>query len=891
MKKNKINTPSPSALRFLEWFCPPHLYEGIEGDLVESFEKDVLNVGAKRAQRRLRWSVLKFFTPGIVLRNKFSIQLFTFMMLHNYLTIAYRNVLKNKAFSFINIIGLGIGLAACILIFQFVSFELSYDSFNEKFDRIYRITNDRYQNGKLIQHGTITYPTVGPTLAKDYPEIEVYTRLVPGGEMNIKLNDKIFRGEDCFFVDENFLSVFTFPLLAGEPASALKDPYAIVLTEKVAKKYFDLQTERYDEVLGKTIYWGLDPQPYTITGVCTVPPSNSHLKFDVLVSYATFVKNNPDADNSWTWSDFWHYVVLKPGAHPHSIDLEDFSKRYFKGNQVSGSNEKFFLQPLSRAHLYSDFEYEIGEIINGKAVWSMLVVALFILLIAWINYINLTTSRALERAKEVGLRKVMGAVRTQLIGQFLLESVLITLLALILSIGLVMLLQPTFNRMLGLDLSLSKLMTFATGETLLYASLVVGCGILLAGFYPAFVLSSYHPITVLKGRFTKSFQGNFMRKGLVVFQFMASATLITGTLIVSKQLRFMNEADLGMAIDSTMIVRPPERTAWDSTFMTRVENYKYELSRLNGVTSVATSQNLPGSRLGRAFDVRLKDQASAASVTASYFGVDHDFLQVYKVPLVAGRYFTAADHMADWKDITKLILNVSAVKLLGMDDPQEAVGRQVVYWDKTWTVVGVVGDFHQESLKKPKEAIFFYPVYGTYNPTSIKIRGQDLQKTIAHIETTFRKFFPDNAFEYYFIEDSYNRQYQDEDRFGKIIAVFTLLAIIISCLGLIGLSSYTAIQRTKEIGIRKVLGASLLNIVSLLSLNFIKLVLLATMLALPIAYFMMNNWLEGYAYRTTIGWFVLAAPVLVILLIAMTTISFQVVKTAMTNPADTLKYE
>lgn len=820
-------------------------------------------------------------------------------MLRSYLVVAFRNLLKNKIFSAINILGLGIGLAACLLIFQFVSYELSYDQFNEKLERTYRVTNDRFQNGKLIQHGTIMYPTIGPTMAKDYPEIEEYTRMMPGGNMNIKAEDRVFRGDNCIFADNHFLSVFSFPLLAGERGTALQDRYSMVITEAVAIKYFGAPNKDFTTVIGKAVYWGLDPQPYKITAVCKTLPENSHLQFDALVSYSTlYDAKNHDADDSWTWSDMRHYLVLKPGADYKALESKfpAYSERYFKGDKVSGSVEKFYLQPMKDAHLYSNYEYDIARTASGKAVWAMLIVAFFILVIAWINYINLTTSRSLDRAKEVGLRKVMGAMKTQLVKQFIFESVLISLFAMIVATILVLVSQSSFNSIIGANLSLWKVITSVSLTSVVVLAIVMVVGILLSGFYPAFVLSAFQPVTVLKGKFQRSSKGQLLRKGLVIFQFMASSALIVGTVVVSKQLKFMNDADLGINIQNTLIVRGPERTAWDSTFIQRIESYKTELNKIDGVMAVATSGRLPGDRLGRSFGIRLAEASSETHYTLSNMGVDYNFFDTYGVSLIAGRKFLPTDHRVRFQDLNTVIINLNAVKLLGIGSAQEAIGKEVVWGrreneDRLWTIVGVVDNFHQEALKNPMEAMIFRPTYGTYNPASIKIRGGDRQRIIAEVETAFRKSFPDNAFEYFFLEDSYKRQYNDDNRFGSVIRIFTVLAVIISCLGLIGLSSYTAVQRTKEIGIRKVLGASLVNIVTLLSSDFIKLVLLATTLSLPISYFAMTNWLDGYAYRITLGWMLFIIPICLILLIAALTIGFQVMRTAMSNPADTLKYE
>jgi putative ABC transport system permease protein len=886
--------PSRFARKFLQWICPEELREEIEGDLVQRYYRDVKRMGERNARRRLEWSALKFFRPGILLRNKFTYQLINTMMLRNYVMIAFRNVAKNKVFSAINIVGLGIGLAACLLIFQFVTFELSYDKFHDKYERIYRVTNDRFQNGKLIQHGTITYPTIGPAMAKDYAEIEIYTRLMPSGDFNARVGDEYFRDDQSLMVDENFLSVFSFPLLAGERISALKDGHTVVITETLARKYFNLSKENIVDALGKEIYWGSDKQPYKVTGVCADIPSNSHIQFDALVSYRTLIgEGNTGADDSWTWSDFRHYIVLKPGANYKSLEAKfpAFSERYFKGDKVSGSVEKFYLQPLSRAHLYSDYEYDIARTASGKSVWAMLIIAIFILVIAWINYINLTTSRALDRAKEVGLRKVMGAMKRQLVSQFILESALVSCLAFVAAILFVQACQSTFNNVVGYPLNLWRVLSDMDSSGIAIFIGVMAGGIMLSGFYPAFVLSSYQPVKVLKGKFQRSSSGQYLRKALVIFQFTASAALITGTLIVSKQLRFMNTADLGMNITNVMVVQGPELMAWDSTFMERVENFKHALVNTTGIVSAATSSRLPGDRLGRGFEFRISDQPAESHYTLSFLGADYHFFDTYGISLNAGRRFVATDHKVDFKDISVAIINQHAVKLFGFASAEEAVGKELMDGNRKLTIIGVVNDFHQESLKKPMEPIVFLPTYSTYGPTSIRIADARKDELIPLIESIYKKFYPGNAFQYSFIEDRYNGQYKDEKRFARIISIFTGLGIIISCLGLVGLSSYTAVQRTKEIGIRKALGASLLNIITLLSSDFMKLVTVAIVLSVPVAYFSMDSWLSHYPYRIALHWFLFLIPMLLVFVIAAFTVSFQVLKTARVNPANTLKYE
>lgn len=893
VKRSLPDRPPAVALRFLEWFCPPQLVEGIEGDLVEQFYHDVSEQGRVVANRRLWMRVLRFFRPSIILRNRF-VNPFNVTMLRNYLTTTFRNVLKHKAFSAINVAGLAIGLTACLLILQFVMYELSYDKFNENFDRIYRVTNDRFQHGKLIQHGTITYPTIGPAMAADYPEIENYSRMMPAGELNVKVDDRYFRGETCHFADGNLLTVFTFPLLAGSPADALKGRHRMVLTESTARRYFQYQGDDFNTLLGRYVYWGLDPQAFTITGICADVPENSHLQFDALASYETlYTPESHDADDSWTWSDMRHYVLLRPGVDYRKLEakFDDFSQRHFQGDKVSGSVEKFFLQPLKDARLYSDYEYDIAKVASGRAVWLMLVVAGFILLIAWINYINLTTSRALERAREVGVRKVMGAIRGELMRQFIFESVVISLFAFAFALLLSGIAQRPFNNLIGATLSPLKVLATMDSSSVLILIGVMVTGILLAGFYPAVVLSSYQPVVVLAGKFTRSGRGNAIRKGLVIFQFMASAILITSTLIVSRQLKFMNDADLGISIANTVVVESPERTVADSTMISRFQGYEHDLITSSDVLSATTSNNVPGARLGRVFNVRLASMPETSNVTFSFMGVDHNFLTTYGMGVVAGRNFEVTDHHADWDQISNVVVNSRAVQLLNLQDNDQAIGQRIRFWDKEWTIVGVVPDFHQQGLKRQMEPIVMFPFYSTYARTSVKVTPGKMTETLKEIERIYKKHFPGNAFDYFILDDYYNRQYQDDNRLSKVVNIFTVLAVLISALGLIGLSSYTVALRTKEVGIRKVLGASVGGIVTLLSVDFMKVTLVASVLAIPVAWVSMRAWLEVYPYRISPGWEMFLIPVVCIVVIAAFTISFQVLRAAQLNPASTLKHE
>jgi putative ABC transport system permease protein len=534
-------------------------------------------------------------------------------MLKSYFKIAWRKLMKNKTFSFINIIGLTIGMAACLLILQYVSFQLSFDQFHQNINDIYRVYNDRYQNGKLIQHGTITYSGVGKAMNDDYDEVIENVRVEPEGEQIITYEDRKIAEQNSLLVDSNFLTMFSFPLIAGDPGTALRDPSTIALSEDLTRKVFQYKGRDLSQFINKAIIIGTDSVPFKLTAIFKNVPENSHLRFNMLKSYITLYTHYQwkAADYDFTDSDFWHYVRLKHGTDYKKLEAQfpAFSQRHFQGSKISGSDEKFYLQPLPKAHLYSDFEYEIGTTNSGTVVWGLLVIAIFIIVIAWVNYINLATARSLERAKEVGIRKVVGSVRKQLITQFMTESLIANLLSLLLAFILVFTLQSAFNQLLKHDLSLSYLFQKGlSGYSILIGLFVLLItGILASGFYPAFVLSSFRPIQVLKGNYSTSKKGIVLRKALVVAQFGITVALMIGSLVVYRQINFMNKSALGFNMDQLMVIKPPILTEWDSTFIGRTNQFKEEIKQLANVKGAATSWSVPGGDIGRSFNVRRAD--------------------------------------------------------------------------------------------------------------------------------------------------------------------------------------------------------------------------------------------------------------------------------------------
>ena len=818
-------------------------------------------------------------------------------MIKNYFKTAFRNLAKNKSFSFINIAGLSIGMAACLLILQYVSFQLSYDQFNNNAPDLYRVYNDRYEHGKLIQHGTITYSGVSKAMHDDFPEIINHTRVEPsGGNIITYKNNKI--EQEVLFVDNSFLQMFSYPVVAGDLKSALTEAHTLVLSETSAKKVFGMHDNNFAAIPGRLVIMGRDSTPYKVTAICKDVPENSHLSFDILASYVTLY-TGPDswkqADYDFTDSDFWHYIQLKAGTDYKALEakLPAFSQRHFQGNKVSGNDEKFYLQPLSKAHLYSNFEYEIGNTDSGVVVWGLLIIAALIIIIAWVNYINLATSRATERAKEVGIRKVSGATKTQLVRQFLTESLIINIIALIAAIVIVVLVQGRFNNLIQHKLSLSYLFQKGLNGYSIPVALIASilAGIFISGFYPAFVLSSFKPILVLKGKFTTSGKGIFLRKALVIGQFAITVILIIGSFVVYKQIRYVNGQNLGFNLSQVMLIRPPELTGWDSTFIDKENTFTEELKRVPGVEGAATSWNRVGGETGRSFNVRRSDQDATTHLTMRHTAVSLGYLDVYKIKVISGRDFATTDFNPDFDKVHNLLINNSAVKFLGYSSPADAIGKTILRYDKKWDIVGVVNDYHQKSLRYPIEPTMIFPAYSTNSYISVKVKPQDVAATTAAIKQKYDAFFPGNLFDYSFADDRFNAQYRNDQLFGKVFALFSGFAIFIACLGLLGLSLFSTMQRTKEIGVRKVLGASVTNIVALLSKDFIKLVIIAFVIASPVAWWIMHKWLQDFAYRINISWWIFLGAGLLAIIIALGTISFQAIRAAIANPVKSLRTE
>lgn len=792
-------------------------------------------------------------------------------------------------FTGINLLGLTTGLVAAIFIFQYAGYQKSFDQHFEHSDRIYRVMNNRYEGDKLIQSGQITYSAVGPQLEQDYPEVLKSTTLNHYNNVAFVYNETPFVEESVPFAENSYFKIFDHKFLAGDKETVLAEPYEMVMTFSMAKKIFGVK-ENVNDYLGEFVnYQSTD---FQVKGILADLPNSSSLQFNAMLSRSTlFNWWGESARFSWNGSDYFHYVLLDSNTDAKSLEakLDHFSDKYFRSDEVTGTIEKFHLQALEEVHLNPIYEYENHVTANGQMVNILILIAGFILVMAWVNYINLTTSKALKRAKEVGLRKVVGASQNQLRIQFLLEAFIVNLFSFLLALTCVQLLQPSFNNLAEIEFSLLEVLRMPfNGVALIYwLFLFLLIGSLISGIYPAFVLSKFKPAETLKGNFTHSIAGQTLRKVLVVFQFVLSTGLIAFTMIVSKQTDFMRNYDLGYNVDKVMTVKGPQITDLDTAFITQIHAFINELEKNPSIERVGTSTGVFGGRLPRTFDVRRVGDDNG--VMLNRLVCNYNFLKVYDIELLAGRPFAPTDHNKEGRQVNKAMLNDKAAKLLGFASAEEAVNKQLRFFGREFTVVGVTEDFHFRSVKESVEPLLFVPFYWIAGDTyHVKYNSENTQDVIRYVANTFDQFFPGDVFNYGFTEANVEAVYAQDVQFGKVFDLFAVLGVLIACLGLVGLASHAAVQRTKEIGIRKVLGASISDILSLLSKDFLGLVILASVIGLPLTFWASKIWLEGYAYQTTLTYSFFLIPLVLVVAISLLIVVGQTLKTAQENPVKSL---
>jgi putative ABC transport system permease protein len=864
------------------FFIPDELREEIEGDLLQRFQKDAETQGERIAMWRLFWNTIRFFRPSIILRNKISIK--RNYMIRNYMKIAFRNILKQKSYSILNVLGLSLGMAASLLILQYVKYEKSFDAFHNRSEDIYRIQYNGYHNGELNFESAVAVPAITGFLKKNFPEVEEATRTLPRNAVMSYQNPAgeliSFQETKMQYAAPSFLDVFNFKIIEGDRKTCLEGLHTLAISQRAAKKYFG-----NEDPIGKRMNMDGDI-PFDVTAVFEDVPENSTLRFDFLLSYATINKWTKDAaETTWGWYDFYSFVRLRPGTNIAALQAKiDAQLEKERGEEWKKANarQEFILRPLLDIHLYSHLLYEAqpDDQRDGEGVYALSIIAFFILAIAWINYINLATARSLNRANEVGVRKVMGAFRSQLIYQFLTESIIMNVISCALALIIVRLSWQSFSELSGWHIPLSYIYQRE------FWMIVVGLfamGTVLSGFYPAIVLSSFRPAVVLKGKLMKSSGGNVLRKALVVFQFGASVFLIVGSMVVYNQLRYMKNQDLGVSLDQTMVFKGPGVT--DSLYESKYDAFKREIENIPGVKSITASSTIPGDEIYWTSNIRLLTAPETQSVVVAGGRIDPDYLPSYGIKVVAGRNFDRR-----FNDDRSVMLNEALSKTLGFQQSKDAVGKGIVFGGDTLEVVGVMEDYHQMSLKSTVAPLAIIKGY-TSRFYSVKLETENYHAVVDAITKPWNSFFPGNPIDYFFLDQFYNKQYDKDDRFGQVFTLFTFMAIFIASLGLFGLASFMALQRTKEIGIRKVLGSSVSGIVMLLAKGFLQPVVIANLIAWPFAWWVMDRWLQTFPYHISVSPLIFIVAGLVVIVLAFVSVTSQTLKAAMTKPAEILKYE
>ena len=818
-------------------------------------------------------------------------------LLWNYLKVIARRTRRQKSYAFTTVAGLTVGMATFLLIVLYCRFERSYDGFHQNGGRIYRVQNDRIYSARHDRSAGCQ-PGLGPAMKQEFPEVVEFARVLnlnadfntvsrraaSGGRGEAAERTVAFSEKRIFFVDPSFLRVFSFPLVRGDAGTALRDPEAVVLTESTARKYFG-----DEDPLGRTLtvttrFGGHD---YRVSGISRDVPPNSHLRFDLLLSFHRLAELWPiSTSRPWSNNAYLTYLLLDPTADPAALEAR-FPLLVEKYSLSSAElKREFHLQPLRTIHLTSRLRMEPD--VNGdiRTVRFLEMIGLFILFIAWVNAINLATARSLQRGKEVCVRKTLGAEKRQLTRQFLFESLLQNVLALFLALGVVLTVLPAFGRLVGKPLSPDGL-----GGGWIWISLSILAGAALSGLYPAFVLSSFKPVMALRGPAQGVLKGAALRKGLVLFQFATAVLLVASTLVVGKQLAFMQSQDLGVDLDQTLVLKIP-RVPGDEQAAAIA---RARMSGLSSVRDAALSTSVPGRGYTNAASGIRREAAAAEEAQQAFFiDVDDNYFQFFSIPLAGGRYFSRGFT----SDNGAVVINEEMAKVLGFESAQKALLQKIVlggFGGDVVQVVGVVKNHHHLSLREKIEPVIYLPLPASYFRTeyllSLRLEGRSVGPAISAVTANWREVFPGQPVDYSFLDESFNSQYDADRRFGRVFGLSSLLAILISCLGLFGLASFSAERRTREIGIRRVFGATSVGVTAMLAREFIQWVVLANLIAWPVAWIIMSKWLQGFAYRTSVGLETLAGAALVTLVIALATVAFKAFRAAAANPVESIRYE
>ena len=796
-------------------------------------------------------------------------------MLRDNVKISFRILARRRFYTVINVVGLSFGLAIVLLISLYVRFELSYEKDNPLADRLVRITMD-YLNGEaVIDQDAEMYHPMAPRMLSEFSEVENFARAYPLNNATIKVGNEFFREEKLFSVDPSFLLLFNCTLLSGDEQNVLKNPYEVVLTKSMALKYFG-----NTDVVGESINISPFDQPLKVTGLVSDAPSNTHLKFNMLVSHASLKSAFGEEGFAWDNNNAYTYLLLT-----NSDQYEGFSRKLSAFNEKLHQegkilNERVIAQPVKDIHLYSQKSFELEQNGDADSVFFLMGVGIMVIVIAVVNYINLSTATSLDRAKEVGIRKVIGSSVGQLRAKFFVESFLINIISALVALAIIGIVLPGFIHMAGLPADF-YLWSDGTFYVIIAGTILIST--FLSSVFPAIILSQFQPIAVLKGKFSHSIRGTLLRKSLIVFQFAITGFLLIQTVTADRQLAYMRKKDLGLDAERTVVVRSAANVSG--------ENYQVLKDKIlthSQFESVALSHSVPGQPTSEMASTNVGVTLVGASTEQSYNFyinfIDADYLSTMKIDLIAGENFTQENTGQD-----KVIVSEESIRLWGISNAPAAIGKKINLWGSQRVIVGVVKNFHQSSPKSPYLPMIFFHSEGKNKLASIRMVNGDVQKGVEVIRDIYRSVFPGSPFEYFFLDQEFDKQYRSEEQFQQVFGTLTMFAISISCLGLFGLVSFTVANRTKELGIRKVLGASMVQIITLVSKDFISLVALALVVSTAVTFFLVEAWLNRFAFRIDLSAGLFVGPVVVVLMVSLATIVARTISVSLSNPVNSLK--
>jgi len=867
-------SPPRFFLRFLRWFCPNHLYEEIEGDLIQRYHRDVKWSGERRANLNLILNVLRFFRPGILARTKLNYSTHRNLMLRNYTTLIARQAAGNKTFTAINVLGLTIAIAVCLMIAQFVQFEYSFERHIKNASRTYRINLYNTQNGIFTSLSPQTVPGLSYSMKQTIPGVEAIARVSYKTKGVVSNQERQVRDrEDAIvFADPSIVEVLSLDLIEGDKRNVLRDPKSMIISASVAKKYFGTTA-----VAGKSLEFGfsnnsIEAVPYQISGVFSDIPANSHHQFEFVLP----PQNEQGWNENWAWSDVTTYVVLAPTITPSGLEkgLAEIVKLHHKDAQ----GDRYLLEPITDIRLNA----MDGSGRAGVVKFFILLGAVVIML-AWFNYTNLSTARFFERMKEVGVRRVIGASRMHLMMQFLTESFLFNIISLALALILFFTGWQYISRFLDQPVTITL---FNDSLAYIIVTGFIFISALCAGFYPALFLSSFKPLQSLKGMVTHVADRSTLRKVMVAVQLSVSIALITAALAIQRQIGFMRAQNLGISINQIMVIE--EALVTDAKTVEKYEVFKNEILKLSSVQGVTNASSFPGKEIDwHRTDITLGEENAAYRYNSRIIAIGAEFLDVFGVGLVSGRNFDPALE----SDKKGMLISEEACKMFGFAQYNDALGKLIFIGSRRFEVIGVVKDYHYRGLQTRIEPVLYMQNHPRGPAFAVKIASGRLEETIPLIKSKWEEAYAENVFRYYFLDEHFDKQYRSEQQVATFVTGLTFIAILIACSGLFGLSLYAVNRRTKEISIRKVFGATVSNVVLLLSKDFVKLMIAAGILTVPIAHMAVTRWLEGYAYKMPIEVMLFMVPVLATFCLVLFTISFQTVIAAKRNPVENMKCE